>query len=176
MVGTKLYSDAKLVGLQPSTKKYKDVAPISCVDSDQTADPYPSVRPNGLQVRNSSSSAKLLSYFSYLRKSIIFSTIANLNKTNLQALAYIDTVHDINSKLKLTPSYPVDLAEIEQKFGEPKAVDVGGVSKEGDKENASPTVVEKPTEKMEVVPKSPTVEVKDELSKVTRLIRILCNL
>ena len=109
-IGSKLYSDAKLVGLQPSTKKYKDVAPVSsCVESEEPSDdPYPTVKPFGLKT-----------------------------------LEYIDTVHDINKKLRLAPSYPLDLAEIDRKFGEAKLLDNG-----------------------EDFPTLPSKEVGDELSKV----------
>ena len=123
MVGSKLFSDAKLVGLQPSTKKYKDVAPVTLVQDSsakESADPYPTVKHNGLK-----------------------------------SLDYIDTMHEINSKLKLTPSYPVDLSEIDQKFGEPKSLEIGA-----DKENEL-------VQKMEPdLPSIPSEELKEELSKV----------
>ena len=48
-IGTRLYSDAKLVGLQPSTKKYRDVAPVTSVDSDNTEEPYPTPKRDGLK-------------------------------------------------------------------------------------------------------------------------------
>jgi len=123
VVGSKLYSDAKLVGLQPSTKKYKDVAPVTLVIDPaikESADPYPTIEHNCLK-----------------------------------SLDYIDTMHEINSKLKLTPSYPVNLSELDQKFGDSKPLEVGA-----DKEN-------EPVLKMEVdLPSIPSEELKEELSKV----------
>ena len=47
-IGTRLYSDAKLVGLQPSTKKYKDVAPVTSADSENLEEPYPTSKKDGL--------------------------------------------------------------------------------------------------------------------------------
>ena len=100
------------MGLQPSTKKYKDVAPVSCVESEAAStDPYPTIKPFGLKT-----------------------------------LDYIDTVHDINKKLKLAPSFPLDLTEIEHKFGEAKLLDNGAD-----------------------IANMPSKEVNDELSKVTFL-------
>lgn len=123
VVGSKLYSDAKLVGLQPSTKKYKDVAPVTLVIDPaikESADPYPTIEHNCLK-----------------------------------SLDYIDTMHEINSKLKLTPSYPVNLSELDQKFGDSKPLEVGA-----DKEN-------EPVLKMEAdLPSIPSEELKEELSKV----------
>ena len=91
-VGKRLYSDAKLVGLQPSTKKYKDVAPVAVtkeerVDSNTSSEPFP-----------------------------------NVKNTDLRSLDYIGVVQDISSRLKLQRSYPVDLAEIDRQFGELKGV------------------------------------------------------
>ncbi|XP_063677038.1 AT-rich interactive domain-containing protein 1B-like [Bolinopsis microptera] len=123
VVGSKLYSDAKLVGLQPSTKKYKDVAPVTLVIDPaikESADPYPTIEHNCLK-----------------------------------SLDYIDTMHEINSKLKLTPSYPVNLSELDQKFGDSKPLEVGA-----DKEN-------EPVLKMEPdLPSIPSEELKEELSKI----------
>lgn len=131
VVGRRLYSDAKLVGLQPSTKKYKDVAPVTMVadDAKESSDPYPTIKPNGLR-----------------------------------SLDYIDTVHEINGKLKLLPSYPVDLSEIDKKFGEPKPVEAGV-----DKEN-------EPVQKIKSeLPSIPSEELKEELSKVRMINGILLD-
>lgn len=123
-VGSKLYSDAKLVGLQPSTKKYKDVAPVAqVVSTAEASDPYPSIKPNGLKY-----------------------------------LDYIDTVHDINSKLKMASSYPVDLTEIDKKYGDPKPVEILN-DKDSD-----------PLKLEAELPSLPSDAVKEELSKVKILI------
>ena len=104
VIGTKLYSDAKLVGLQPSTKKYKDVAPVA-KNSSQFAEEYPSLHMNGLM-----------------------------------SLEYIDTVLETNGNLKMNKSYPINLSELEQRFGELPNMEKSE-NKGEDKENTTPEVL-----------------------------------
>ena len=126
-IGTRLYSDAKLVGLQPSTKKYKDVAPVTSADSENLEEPYPTSKKDGLN-----------------------------------SLGYIDTSVDIHTQLDRKTSYPIDLTEIDRLFGELRPLgQAKGEGRECDKENAS--------HNSEILPATPTPELKEHLTKVLLL-------